>query len=125
MSAPLDLDAMRARHEPIDDGWAIKVCSASGCNMPWPCDAAQLLALLTEERIAEALRAIWDQADSQEWPQSMCLTCSRPSSRCDCDDDSADIRPAKPLAGTWYVGHRWLLLDDLAAALLAALTETK
>ena len=59
----MNLDDIRARHRPAiwhDTQW--DPCDTdhpdaccSYCETFWPCDAAQLAALLTPERIAEAL----------------------------------------------------------------------
>jgi hypothetical protein len=49
----IDLDAIRARHYQTNG-----FVGPSGfclCGEDWPCDAAQLVALLTPERIAAAL----------------------------------------------------------------------
>jgi hypothetical protein len=52
----IDLDAIRARHYQTNG-----FVGPSGfclCGEDWPCDAAQLVALLTPERIAEGLIAV-------------------------------------------------------------------
>jgi hypothetical protein len=52
MTEPLDIEALRARHREVV---GFQQCAV--CNQPWPCDAAQLAALLTVERIGAAVHA--------------------------------------------------------------------
>jgi hypothetical protein len=66
----MNLDDIRARHRPAiwhDTQW--DPCDTdhpdaccSYCETFWPCDAAQLVALLTPERIAGALHDWWPEA---------------------------------------------------------------
>ena len=52
----MNLDDIRARHRNGHDTERLYIVDCCDfCEQAWPCDAAQLAALLTPERIAEAL----------------------------------------------------------------------
>ena len=109
-------DEMRARHvrccpEGGDDPRIAHTCT--GCRQLWPCDAAQLLALLTPARLAEALRAC-----GVEPIKNVCQGCRHTAGDHDlnnvrliCGDYFASMSGAQ--AWDWTVDH---LLAELTKA---------